>query len=221
MTAGEAAGAELAVEGAPTLGPRERRRLRTMREIQGEALRLFAEHGYERTTIEQISDAADISARTFFRYFPTKEDVVLWDEYDAIVPELLRDRSTGEPLAQRMRAITRQSIEALYRHDPARLLARHRLLSTVPVVRARFLEFARTGVELLIKSYAAGTPSDELKARLVATAIMDAAAVALDRWQQSDGKADLLAQFDQAIELMVDGISELRPAVDQAQPRTG
>lgn len=89
---------------------------------------MFAANGYERTTIEQIADAADISPRTFFRYFPTKEDVVLWDEYDALIPELLARRPANEPPGETMRAITRQSIEALYEHDPDRLLARHRLL---------------------------------------------------------------------------------------------
>jgi AcrR family transcriptional regulator len=123
--------------------PRERRKTRTMRLIQGEALRLFAEKGYDQTTIEEIADAADISPRTFFRYFPTKEDVVLWDEYDAMTLEMLEQRPAGESPGETLRTVTRQSIEGLYRHDPGRLLARHRLLFTVPAVRARFLEFAQ------------------------------------------------------------------------------
>jgi AcrR family transcriptional regulator len=60
-----------------------------MRLMQGEALRLFAERSYDQTTIAEIADTADISPRTFFRYFPTEEDVVLWDEYDAMTPEIL------------------------------------------------------------------------------------------------------------------------------------
>jgi AcrR family transcriptional regulator len=65
-----------------------------MREIQGEALRLFESKGYGGTTIDQIAEASDISPRTSFRYFPTKVDV-LWDEYDAVVGELLAGQASG------------------------------------------------------------------------------------------------------------------------------
>src|SRR4029453_6737549 len=87
---------------------RERKRTRTRLMIQTEALRLFAEKGYAQTTIEEIADAAAISPRTFFRYFPSKEDVVLWDEYDPLALELLAARSVGEPLAETFRAVIRE-----------------------------------------------------------------------------------------------------------------
>jgi AcrR family transcriptional regulator len=192
--------------------PRERRKTRTMRLIQGEALRLFAEKGYDQTTIEEIADAADISPRTFFRYFPTKEDVVLWDEYDAMTLEMLEQRPADEAPGETMRAVTRQSIEGLYLHDPERLLARDRLLFGVPAIRARFLEFTRSGVRLLAGQFSAdrGLPDEDLKVQLTAIAIIDAAGVAFDRWQQSGGKADLLALFDEATDALVDGVAELR-----------
>jgi AcrR family transcriptional regulator len=50
--------------------------------------------------VEEIADAAAISPRTFFRYFPTKEDVVVWDEYDPLALELLQSRPDDEPLAE-------------------------------------------------------------------------------------------------------------------------
>jgi AcrR family transcriptional regulator len=59
------------------------------------------------TTVEEIADAAAISPRTFFRYFPSKEDVVIWDEYDPLAPDLLASRPDDEPLAETFRALVR------------------------------------------------------------------------------------------------------------------
>jgi AcrR family transcriptional regulator len=207
--------AELEDAGARPATPRERRRTRTMRTIQGEALALFARKGYDQTTVEDIADAADISPRTFFRYFPTKEDAVLWDEYDAVIWELLDQRPDDEPPGETMQAITRQAIEGLYRRDPERLLTRNRLLFSVPAVRARFLDFARAGVEVLTTGFAARRglgPEDELKLQMTATAIVDAAGAAFDRWQRADGKADLLALLDEATDALIAGVAELRPS---------
>ena len=88
----------------------------------------------------------------------------------------------------------------------------HRLLFTVPSVRGRFLEFARSGVRLLSDGFAVsrGLPRDDLKLQVTATAIIDAAGCAFDRWQQSGGAADLLVLFDEATDALIDGITELR-----------
>src|ERR687886_66340 len=67
------------------VGLRERKRARTKAAIQQQALRLFREQGYEATTIEQIAEAAEFSPSTFFRYFPTKEDVVMYDDIDPLL----------------------------------------------------------------------------------------------------------------------------------------
>src|ERR1700744_4285253 len=70
-------------------GLRERKKARTRASIREQALRLFREQGYQATTVEQIAAAAEGSPFTFFRYFPTKEDVVLQDDMDARMVEAL------------------------------------------------------------------------------------------------------------------------------------
>jgi AcrR family transcriptional regulator len=190
---------------------RERKRTRTRLMIQAEAFRLFAGKGYADTTVEEIAAAAAISARTFFRYFPTKEDVVLWDEYDPLMLELFEARPVDEPPAATARAVMRESLGGIYRRDPEQLLARVRLYQSVPELRARFLENLDRGGEMFASLLVQRLDRhvDELKARVVATALGAAVTAALDVWQQGDGKGDLLAIFDQASDSLVEGFGEL------------
>jgi AcrR family transcriptional regulator len=193
---------------------RERKRTKTRLMIQAEALRLIEQQGYEQTTIEQIADAAAISPRTFFRYFPTKEDVVMWDEYDPVALELLDARPPDEPLAETFRMVVRATLGGLYRRDPERLLARVRLLATVPELRSRFAGLQTEGFDELIRVLESkrGSKIDALSLRVIGNALLATVRVALDRWQAGDGKGDLLAILDETIDLLVDGVGDLQRA---------
>jgi AcrR family transcriptional regulator len=189
---------------------RERKRTRTRLMIQAEAMRLFDEKGYGETTVEEIAHAAAISPRTFFRYFPSKEDVVMWDEYDPLAFDLLEARPDDEPLAESFRAVVRETLGGLYRRDPDRLLTRVRLFVTVPELRARYFDEQTRGIEELTRHFAAERGSaDDLTPQVVGSALLAAVAVALDRWQQSDGKADLLELLDRATDALAAGASDL------------
>lgn len=188
--------------------------------IQTEALRLFTEKGYAQTTVEEIADVAAISPRTFFRYFPTKEDVVIWDEYDPLVLDLLESRPNDEPLAETLRAVVREALGGLYRRDPERLLSRVRLSVTVPELRARFLVEQANGVELLTPLLARkrGARTDDLRLRVIGSSLLAAVSVALDLWQKDSGKSDLLALLDQATDVLADAMGELQPSSRRRNP---
>jgi AcrR family transcriptional regulator len=190
---------------------RERKRTKTRLMIQAEAFRLFAERGYENTTVDDIAYAAAISPRTFFRYFPAKEDVVIWDEYDPIAPDLVDARPNDEPLAETLRAITREAIGGLYRRDPEQLLIRTRLVTSVPELRARMLAQQGSGGQMLaaLLAHKRGLPRDDLAARVIAAAFGAAIITAIDAWQTDDGKSDLLELVDRAIDALARGLREL------------
>src|SRR5579862_763133 len=91
-------------------GLRERKKARTRASLREHALRLFREQGYTATTVEQIAAAAEVSPSTFFRYFPTKEDVIWQDDMDTRMVEAFeRQPAELSPLAA-MRAAIREMV---------------------------------------------------------------------------------------------------------------
>jgi AcrR family transcriptional regulator len=183
---------------------RERKRTRTRLMIQAEAMRLFADKGYENTTVEDIAYAAAISPRTFFRYFPTKEDVVLWDEYDPIALEFFEARPTDEPLLETLRAFIHEALGGIYRRDPDELLLRVRLLTSVAELRGRMRDQERTASRLMGEFLARtrGLPPDDLDVHVLSAAYGAAVMVALERWVEADGEPDPVALADQALDVL-------------------
>src|ERR671937_274110 len=99
---------------APPPNLRARKKAHTRRAIQEAALRLFLDKGYEATTVQEIAAAAGVSHMTFFRYFPTKEDVVLADEYDSLIVELMAARPAGEPALETIRHTLKEGLARVY-----------------------------------------------------------------------------------------------------------
>ncbi|TMD49414.1 MAG: TetR family transcriptional regulator [Chloroflexi bacterium] len=120
-------------------GLRERKKQKTRESIQRAALRLFVKQGYEETTIEQIAAAAEISPSTFFNYFPTKEDVVLFDAYDPMAIRMFLERPKDEPLNVVVRRVLEELAEVFQRDEDV-ILARGRLFLEVPELRSRMWE---------------------------------------------------------------------------------
>jgi hypothetical protein len=111
--------------------------------------------------------------------------------------------------------VIRETLGGLYRRDPERLLARVRLVVSVPELRARFFDEQTHGVEQLAPLLARkrGAPTDDMQLRVIGSALFAAVSVALDLWQKGGGKSDLLALLDQATDALAEGLHGLQPGV--------
>jgi AcrR family transcriptional regulator len=183
--------------------------------VQKEALRLFADKGYDKTTVDDIAHAAAMSPRTFFRYFPSKEDVILWDEYDERpINELWRASPGEDPFAHLINQV-REMMAVIYQKDKELLLTRIKLSFTVPEVRARFYNHLMTTIgphsEQLAR--AMRTDRDDLRLAVTLSALFSAMLVAIERWQRHDGREDLLRLFDDAIAALAASATHLQDTV--------
>src|SRR3954454_2644348 len=98
-------------------GLRERKKAKPRAAIREHALRLFREQGYQRTTVEQIAAAAEVSPSTFFRYFPTKEDLVLQDDMDTRLVEAFERQPSGLSPIAALRGAIREGLESYNQVD--------------------------------------------------------------------------------------------------------
>lgn len=179
---------------------RERKKAQTRRRLQEQALRLFAEHGYEATTVEQIAAAAGVSHMTFFRYFPTKEDVVLSDDYDPMLAELIQARPSSEHPVVRIHAAVREGLAAIYAANRAALLARVQLILRTPALRARLWENQFVTRELF--EGALGEDAPNIRTRVLASVCLATLTTALEMWAAADGSIDLPELIDDAFRVL-------------------
>jgi AcrR family transcriptional regulator len=198
-------------------GLRERKKQRTREQIVEAAMRLFAERGYQATTITDIATAADVAPRTFFAYFPSKEAVVFHnvDRDLAGLASALRDRLPGETAFDGLR----RWIDAMFDQwmaEGEEALLRKRLRCEDEGL-ANFEGGIRARVEeLLLEAIAddLGEPQDALRPRLVTAAAIAALAslegTIYEKTEQRVAKAEALAVLDDAMVFLRGGIDALQ-----------
>ncbi len=165
-------------------GLRELKKQRTRAAIQEAALDLISRQGYDATTCEQIAAAAEISPATFFRYFPTKEDVVLTDDYDPMIAYAVSTRPAEEtPLLAARRGLV-QVLGRLDDQDMATVRSRTQLLLSVPALRRRLQEQLNATRAAFAAAFGPrlGKDADTLEVQVVASACAAALAVAVEAW---------------------------------------
>ncbi len=194
-------------ERSPAPGLRERKKAKTRAAIQRHALRLFREQGYDATTVEQIAEAAEISPSTFFRYFPTKEDVVL---YDAFVPGLFATFAAQPAGVSPIQGI-RRSVHAVFGGMSAEEMRERReravVVLSVPELRMRMLDATVTVSQQLAALVAkrVGRRVDEIAVQAFVGAVVGAliAVVATDMVSSME---DYLARMDASLAYLEAGL---------------
>ncbi|WP_410092190.1 TetR/AcrR family transcriptional regulator [Streptomyces sp. uw30] len=192
----------------PQLGLRERKKIKTRTAIRDATYALIKEQGYDATTIEQIAERAEVSPSTVFRYFPTKEDIVLTDEYDAILLDELRKRPADEPWMQSLRYVMRLAITAATEEEPEAIKLRSHLLVQVPAVRSRMLESMSVTGRMLSEAVAerTGLAQDSFEARVFTMSLIGGLAEISLYWAENDFRDDLGDLLDRALDVIEHGL---------------
>ncbi|WP_222932687.1 TetR family transcriptional regulator [Nocardia yunnanensis] len=198
----------MAAEGSET-GLRARKRRRTQDTITDCALRLFEEKGYDAVTVEEIADAADVAPRTFYRYFPAKEDVVLGNpDGRAATLAVLSHRHPGETDSE---FVARAMLAALTAGDPERTARSYRLIQSVPSLQARMFRLMWGGdQEQFVDALLDGTERTrdaELRARVTAHAVTDTLRVAVTWWLQGNQTGTLAQACRKALSYLAETVA--------------
>jgi AcrR family transcriptional regulator len=161
-----------------TGGLRERKKQRTREKIVEAAFELFAERGFDGTTIADIAEAAEIAPRTFFSYFPSKDDVVFYDfeETQAVIASWLHDREPGTNAIDALRAGIASGVQEIGPGDPREKRLRKRLMRENQSLAAHSEHLKGRLADLLGEAVAEdlGDAPSDLRPRLVAAAFLAA-----------------------------------------------
>jgi TetR/AcrR family transcriptional regulator, regulator of mycofactocin system len=198
------------IEGSAPTSRRGRPPSTSARELELIALRLFAEQGFDETTVEQIAAAAGVSRRTFFRYFDTKA-AVLWNEFDNEV-QALRATFADVPDDVGMMDAIRQVVMAAnhYRaEDVPELRARMNLIGSVPALQASAAPHYDDW-ERAVSDFAGarlGQPANCLYPLAIGRATLAACRTAIDLWVTA-ADADLTLYLDLALRALGSGFAD-------------
>jgi AcrR family transcriptional regulator len=197
----------------PQPGLRERKKIKTRTAIREATYRLIEEQGYDTTTIEQIAEAAEVSPSTVFRYFPTKEDIVLTDEYDERLEQELRERPDDEPWFESLRHVLKKAIGIGTTEDPQVSRLRTRLMLEVPAVRSRMMESMSVTGRLLSRAIAerSGLDPDSLEVRVFAMSLIGGLMETSLYWAETGQRSDFAELVERTVNVLEHGLPSRNP----------
>lgn len=198
-------------------GLRERKRFKTMSQVQATALELYDQHGYGSVTIEQIADRADVSPSSVYRYFGTKEGILLWNpDHEGDAADELVTVEDGESLMTELRRIARDQL--LSESNQSRDVRGRRLhyIFEEPALRSALTATLEAATEQFAGIIAGRTGHDpaELEVQATAGAVTGAVLSALRWWHSDASGADFGVLLDRTFDALQDGL----PLITQDEP---
>jgi AcrR family transcriptional regulator len=188
-------------------GLRDRKKRATRRALQGSALALFRRHGPEAVTVESICADADVSPRTFFNYFSTKDEAAFMLEEGA--PELIEERITARPPEETpLQAIRAVFVERLSELANGNIwVERMLLLRERPELLPRIVLTNRAVEDAVTRAVAArtGLPEGHLYVRTTAAAVFATLQAAISCWRPDSGP-DAVTLVSEAVDLLSRGL---------------
>lgn len=197
------------------VGLRERKKQQTRRALQEAALSLFAEKGYDRTTVEEIAEVADVSYRTFFRYFASKEEVLEADFSDLTerMPAAVAGRGSTSLFDCLMQIGNEMCHEFEARGDF--VVERNRLVLSTPVLAARVL-LLQSELHAQLCDVVVGelgvSGDDAVLVRLLMGSITGVFDAALAIFMEAEGERSLVDLFE-------DGVRTIEPVARPVMDR--
>ncbi|MDP1824194.1 MAG: helix-turn-helix domain-containing protein [Archangium sp.] len=173
----------------PTDG-RVLRRLEAMRRAQDAALDLFEARGFDAVTVDDVARAAGVGVASLFRNFGTKEQLVLWDEYDPLLFEAVAAHLETKPPLEAMSAGVRDALGSVYEKDRRRVLRRAELMAKTPALRLAGLanlQALRAGLNEVL----APKVKDPLERELLGAVFGATLEVSVERWRKERARRPL------------------------------
>ena len=167
----------------PVLGLRDRKKIKTRDAIRRAAMRLIKANGYASTTIEQIAEAAEVSASTYFRYFPSKEVVMIANDLDQVTVDALAKQPPELSSVQAFRRALETTLATLSKDEWEFERDRQLMVLTIPeLLTAQFEEYRRTMTKLAEADCSRlGRDPDDLEVRIFYGALAGGLMAVLDR----------------------------------------
>jgi AcrR family transcriptional regulator len=208
--------ATAATDPAPT-GRRERKKQRTREALIDAAFTLFVKKGFEATTVEEIADQVDVSSRTFFRYFSSKEDVVLTfqEEQFTAMKEALAAQPPDMPVITAMRNagvdMMRACEEGAYGFDPERFICVQQMMVSSPTLFGRSLEHGQkkqAEITRIIADRMGVDPAVDMRPHVAAGTAGCAMHAAFDVWMRDGERSRPFSSvLDEVFALIEEGLN--------------